>query len=134
MKKRFRFEDYKGRCVMHCKTEDEAIAFCKFMHEDGRKWHTDKSYLEDNFYKMNTKYTCYNFNDGRFDDISLYRKLHYTILKYSDFDWSKQFTKSDLVPVFKATNFKLAIKGVDIDITDEQAKRIMNYIIKIAKQ
>ncbi len=96
MKKRFRFQDYKGKYVMHCKTEDEAIAFCKFMHEDGRKWWTEDSYLDDFKWSENEELTCYNFNIGDFDSLSCYKFFNFLILEYSDFNWSEQFTKSDL--------------------------------------
>ena len=33
-KKEFNFDDYKGYCVMWCKTEEEAREFYNLMHKD----------------------------------------------------------------------------------------------------
>ena len=40
---RFNIEDYKGNYVMHCKTEEEAEIFCKYLHSIGRTWSTGVS-------------------------------------------------------------------------------------------
>ena len=33
----FDLKNYLGYYVMHCKTEEEAENFCKFLHENGRE-------------------------------------------------------------------------------------------------
>lgn len=109
--KKFKFEDYKNAYVMHCKTEEEAKKFCKVMYEDGRRWITGKAYMSGNNYWDEAKeQTCYNFNAGRYGNISVYKG--YIILNFSDFDWSedKMFTKADL----KTGDFVVETYGVEI--------------------
>ena len=35
---KFNIDNYKGKYVMHCKTEEEAKIFCKYLHSIGRMW------------------------------------------------------------------------------------------------
>lgn len=92
--KKFKFEDYQGKYVMWCKTEEEAKKFGKIMN----------IYKKDIFWVYNicwTKYkgdTCYDFNQFTFCLKNFYEDNNYTILNFSDFDWSedKMFTKADL--------------------------------------
>lgn len=54
---RFNWDEFKNKdnkIAVHCKTEEEAIDFCKRMHEHGMKWCTGKSYME--------KTNCYPAN------------------------------------------------------------------------
>ena len=100
MSKKFNLEDYKGKYVMHCKTEGEAKDFCRVLHEAGRKWYGGESYLDYTFWKADDIFTTlgllgneryYHFNEGTYstrpDVIS-----DYTILHWSDF-MNKEFTK-----------------------------------------
>ena len=82
---KFNFADYKGNCVMRCKTEEEAKEFCRLMHEDGRKWFSGDSYLEIINWGDYKSATCYNFNDGTFGRKDCFIRRHYTILKWVDF-------------------------------------------------
>lgn len=92
---KFIFEDYKGDCVMWCKTEEEAKDFCRVMHESGRKWASDNLYINHTNYYSHTNETCYGFNDGEFSSMSYYKRNDYKILKWEDFMENK-FTKRDL--------------------------------------
>lgn len=98
MSKKFNINDYPGKYVMHCKTEEEAKDFCRVLHEAGRKWCTGVSYLENTNWS-NTLYGMriyYNFNRGMYaSDESAYTHEGYTILEWSDF-MNKEFTKADL--------------------------------------
>lgn len=100
---KFNLNDYKGNYVMHCKTKEEAESFCRFLHQNGRKWRDGSSYLKDNkwdFYKANT---IYYFNKGTYCDVE-YTKLvqGYKILEWSDFmedeETVSKFTLDDLKP------------------------------------
>ncbi len=91
---KFNFEDYKGKYVMHCKTEGEAIDFCKTMHNNGMKWGCGESYLIDNW-DVHRESTCYNFNIGTYWSVGYYKGQSYVFLEWSDF-MNKEFTKSDL--------------------------------------
>lgn len=47
--KKFNWNEFKNtgnRIAVHCKTEEEAVDFCKQMHEHGMKWRDGNSYLE----------------------------------------------------------------------------------------
>ena len=103
MKKKFDINDYKGKYVMHCDTEEKANTFCKYLDSIGRKWCDGNSYLKVNEWNKYKKDTCYNFNYGSFCDYNHYCN-DYIILEFDNFDWSekekennmKNFTKSDL--------------------------------------
>lgn len=83
---KFNLNDYKGKYVMHCKTKEEAESFCRFLHQNGRRWCNGDSYLDPNswdFYKIDTVY-C--FNEGMYDNIDYAKWIAgYTILEWSDF-------------------------------------------------
>ena len=94
--KRFNIDNYKGSYVMHCKTETEAREFCEYLHSIGRRWDSGRSYSKHNYYELYKNKIAYNFNDGTVCDVDYYRECDYTILEFSDFDWSREFTKADL--------------------------------------
>lgn len=107
---KFDINDYKGKYVMHCKTEEEAIDFCKYLNSIGKIWLFGQNYLEENNYQHHKKDTAYNFNEGLFSDVSWYKRDGYTILEWSDF-MNKKFTKADLKTgdVVEFDNGKLGI-------------------------
>lgn len=93
---KFDFDKYKDqKVVMHCKTEEETIDFCRVMDEAGLCWYNGRSYKERNNYDWFNEKTCYNFNKGGYSGISFYRAENFEILEWSDF-MNKQFSKSDL--------------------------------------
>ena len=92
---RFNIDDYKGKYVMHCKTEEEAKDFCNYLHSIGRCWCNGDSYNEVTEYDVYKENTAYSFNDDHYARINWYRNKNYTILEWSDF-MNKEFTKADL--------------------------------------
>lgn len=98
MKKKFNFKNYKTCAyVMNCKTELEAKNFCAFMAANGKVWSNGENYCSNNNWGTYKANTCYNFNTNFYASIEFYIEEGYTILNYSDFDWSdNNFTKSDL--------------------------------------
>jgi len=91
MKEKFDLNNYKGDYVMHCKTEEEADIFCKFLHDSGRKWQSGDSYTDRTRWHFFKENTVYLFNEGLVDCISANSTVDsYTILEFSDFDWSKE--------------------------------------------
>lgn len=97
MSKKFNFDDYKGKYVMHCKTEEEAKDFCRVMHEAGRKWNGGESYNELTAWGYGCFFNneiYYQFNDGLFTSKAIFVR-DYTILEWSDFV-NTEFTKDDL--------------------------------------
>lgn len=93
---KFDIRDYKGRCVMHCKTEDEAKVFCKYLDSIGRKWRSGASYLLHVGWDAYKDQICYDFNSGRHSNKAFYKRKEYKILEFSDFEWD-EMTK----PAFK---------------------------------
>lgn len=92
---KFDLKDYKGYYAMHCKTEKEAENFCKFLHENGRKWASGDSYLHDNFWYHYCENTVYCFNEACYNSIKYTDKTKYKILEWSDY-MNKEFTFDDL--------------------------------------
>lgn len=93
---KFDFEKYKGQKVaMHCKTEQEAIDFCNYMYNHGKKWTSGGSYKEYTNYIHYNSETCYCFNNGTFGKRKSLIKEGFEILEWSDY-MNKVFTKSDL--------------------------------------
>lgn len=94
---KFNINDYKGKYVMHCKTEEEAKDFCRVLHEAGQTWIAGGSYLEENYWwdRCSDNTLCYNFNEGMRGSTKYYISGGYTILEWSDF-MNAKFTKANL--------------------------------------
>ena len=84
---KFNINDYKGKYVMHCKTEEEAKDFRDYMAGIGKP--------------ITWSLSCYcgenvtYFNKGTWGSIEYAEKDGYTILEWSDF-MNGKFTKADL--------------------------------------
>ena len=91
---KFNIDEYKGKYVMHCKTEAEAKNFCAYLDSIGRRWLSGERYT-DNTYYCYLKDTVYYFNTDTFGPISLALVERYTILEWEDF-MNNTFTKADL--------------------------------------
>ena len=92
---RFNIEDYKGKYVMHCKTEEEAKDFCGYLDNVGRKWCDGTKYTEMTHWNFDKDKTCYDFNLGVQNSIEYFYNKKYQILEWSDF-MDNKFTKADL--------------------------------------
>lgn len=99
---KFNIDDYKGKYVMHCKTEEEAIEFLDYMKQIGRPLNY-------------SAWCCYGeyasfFNNGTWCTKEYAVAEGYTILEWSDF-MNKEFTKADLKTgdVVKFDNEELGI-------------------------
>lgn len=101
MSKKFNLDDYKGKYVMHCKTEEEAKDFCRVLHEAGKTWSgwLCTSYLDNTRFEQYKDKTCYYFNEGKFADLDYAVNSDpdgpYAVLEWSDF-MNKKFKKGDL--------------------------------------
>jgi hypothetical protein len=91
---KFDINNYKGKYVMHCKTEEESRVFCNYLRSVGRKWYNGDDYLDSANYNYYKDKTAYKFNKGDFDSVNYCSSVGYTVLEFSDFDW--EFTKADL--------------------------------------
>jgi hypothetical protein len=114
---KFNINNYKGKYVMHCKTEEEARNFCNYLHEHGRRWCSGNSYADNTCWGMHEKGIAYNFNEGCHCDINYYKCWGYTILEWSDFI-NGTFTKADLKTgdIIKQRDGLVGIVNADLDI------------------
>lgn len=94
---KFNIEDYKGNYVMHCKTEEEAKDFCRYLDSVGRKWINRLSYRQHTNWEVYQSDTYYYFNEGYYANKCFCIKENYKILEWSDFmSDNNKFTKADL--------------------------------------
>lgn len=75
---------YKKVC-MHCKTRQEAEAFCREMEKAGLTWRSGTSYLLRSHFGPYEEQTCYCFNEGTYDNTLHAKDEGYTILEWSDY-------------------------------------------------
>lgn len=88
------FKNIKNKIAVHCKTEEEAIDFCKQMYKHGMKWASGGSYLSYTYYGVYRDKTCYG-GEGGYQSYDYFEKYKYKILEWSDY-MQKEFTKADL--------------------------------------
>lgn len=94
---KFNIEDYKDKYVMHCKTEEEAKDFCRYLDNVGRKWCDGTKYTEMTHWNFDKDKTCYDFNLGVYNSIEYFYNKKYQILEWGDFMTNNnKFTKADL--------------------------------------
>lgn len=94
--RKFNWDEFKNeynKIAVYCKTKEEAVDFCKQMHEHGMKWCNGESYLKNTNY-MRNEGTCY-YGSGEYSTRDFAEKYNYKILEWSDY-MQKKFTKSDL--------------------------------------
>ena len=95
--KKFNWDEFKNKdneIAVHCKTEEEAIDFCKQMYKHGMEWASGNSYLSYTYYGEYRDKTCYS-GDGGYQSYDYFEKYKYKILEWSDY-MNKEFTKADL--------------------------------------
>jgi hypothetical protein len=74
-----RIEDLTENEVIHCPTEQEAIALCKMMHEKGMKWRDGESYEKNTKWEYQKQETCYRPADGTRRDKGYFESISTTI-------------------------------------------------------
>lgn len=95
--KKFNWDEFKNeydKIAVYCKTEEEAVDFCRQMHGQGMKWRNGESYLKNTNYYMHNEGMCY-YGDGEWSSLDIAEKYNYKILEWSDY-MDKEFTKADL--------------------------------------
>lgn len=99
---KFNINKYKGNYAMHCKTEEEAKIFCRYLDSVGRRWGSGHSYISMTNWDDYGPNTCYSFNSGTYCD-KIYYLTHncYTILEFSDFEWDNKNTKRKPVIIYQ---------------------------------
>jgi hypothetical protein len=98
---KFNINKYLGNYAMHCKTEEEAKIFCRYLDSVGRRWADGTSYMS----MTNWNYgpdTCYTFNSGTYCKKTYFlTRNYYTILEFSDFEWDNKNTKRKPVIIYR---------------------------------
>lgn len=114
---KFNIDNYEGKYVMHCKTEEETEDFCNYLHRMGRRWVTGDSYVKRTNYEEYQENTVYYFNNGTFGSAHVAELHEYKILEWSDF-MNKEFTKEDLrtgdVVLFRNGNVNIVNYELDM--------------------
>lgn len=130
--KKFNWDEFKNKCnkiAVHCKTEEEAVDFCKQMHEHEMKWCTGKSYMEKTNYEEYKGETCYCGN-GEYSSRDFAEKYNYKILEWSDY-MQKEFTKADLedgmVVEYRSKSYGRRLVIGDMLIGAEGSHRLIYY-------
>lgn len=99
---KFNINKYEGNYAMHCKTEEEAKIFCRYLDSVGRRWSSGHSYILMTNWDDYGPNTCYSFNSGTYcDKIYYLTRNYYTILEFSDFEWDNKNTKIKLVIIYQ---------------------------------
>lgn len=130
--KKFNWDEFKNKdnkIAVHCKTEEEAVDFCKQMHEHGMKWCNGDSYLEHTEYGRYLSKTCYT-GGGKFASCDFYESEGYKILEWSDY-MQKEFTKADLedgmVVEYRSKSYGRRLVIGDMLIGAEGSHRLIYY-------
>ncbi len=113
----FNWEEFKAsdKISVHCKTEEEAIDFCKHMHEHGMEWNSGESYLDETNWNQHMKGQCYA-SYGAYSSVKYFTKNNCTILEWSDYE--------------KENNMNLELNN----LTDEQKKQIIELAKKFEQE
>lgn len=83
---KFDLEKYADKNIcMHCPEEWQAELFCKFLHDAGKRWRNYDSYIDDNMWHSNQKFTVYYFNEGQYGDLYHAKEYRHKVLEISDF-------------------------------------------------
>lgn len=106
---KFNINDYEGKYAMHCKTQEEAEIFCRYLNSVGKKWRGNVSYtIYTTYWDTYKDQTCYALNEGRFSPIRYYKRNGYYILEFSDYDWGDAYKR---LPPFKVGDRVCCING-----------------------
>ena len=99
---KFNINKYLGNYAMHCKTEEEAKIFLRYLDSVGRRWGSGHSYISMTNWDDYGPNTCYSFNSGTYCDKIYYLTRNcYTILEFSDFEWDNKNTKRKPVIIYR---------------------------------
>lgn len=69
--------------VIHCDTEEKANKLLRAFNKMGEKWRAGDSYLENNYWSLNNKNTCYDNING-YCSINWYKSKKYKIYEFDD--------------------------------------------------
>lgn len=85
-RKEFNWEEFlsSDEIAVSCKTKNQAIDFCKQMHEHGLRWKSGLSYLEFTNWDANEKELSY-YSDGECSTKDYCIKHNHTVLEWFDY-------------------------------------------------
>ena len=114
---KFNWEEFlsNDKIAVHCSTEEQAIGFCRQMHEHGLEWIDGQSYLKNTSWETYKEKTAYEA-DGTFANLQYYTENGYTILEWSDYE--------------KEKNMNLELSN----LTEEQKKQIIELAKKFEQE
>lgn len=99
---KFNIDKYMGNYAMHCKTEEEAKIFLRYLDSVGRKWVDGTSYMSMTKWSAYGPDTCYDFYKGTYCNKTYFLTCYgYTILEFSDFEWDNKNTKRKPVIIYR---------------------------------
>lgn len=99
---KFNINKYLGNYAMHCKTEEEAKIFLRYLDSVGRKWVDGTSYMSMTKWSVHGPDTCYDFYNGTYCNKTYFLTCYgYTILEFSDFEWDNKSTKRKPVIIYR---------------------------------
>lgn len=99
---KFNINKYLGNYAMHCKTEEEAKIFLRYLDSVGRKWVDGTSYMSMTNWSVHGPDTCYDFYDGTYCNKTYFLTCYgYTVLEFSDFEWDYKSTKRKPVIIYR---------------------------------
>lgn len=99
---KFNINKYMGNYAMHCKTEEEAKIFLRYLDSVGRRWADGTSYMSMTNWNVYGPDTCYDFYDGTYCAKRYFLTRNcYTILEFSDFEWDNKNTKRKPVIIYR---------------------------------
>lgn len=81
------------KLAVHCRTEEEAIDFCKQMDNRGLEWSSGGNHTDCNNWGVYKKDTCYT--RSMYSEIDFYKGISRKIVEWRDF-MKNEFTKADL--------------------------------------
>lgn len=77
--------------VIHCSTQEEALAICQLMYDNGFIWCNEDSYIEENRYNSYESETCYCPRNGTYCSLSYFKRHNYNIIPASVFLCSSNY-------------------------------------------
>ncbi len=103
----FKLENYTDdKIVMHCPTEEQARIFLNFLHKNGRKWVSGKTYSENTRHQAYGSETCYYFNRGSYESLEYFQQEGFIILEFDDFLW-EGYVNTDDITTDKSSDEKM---------------------------
>lgn len=123
------FKNIGNKIAVHCKTEEEAVDFCKQMHEHRMKWCNGESYLKNTNYNAHNKGTCY-YGSGEYSSRVYAEKYNYKILEWSDYmqkEFTKKYLKSGMVVEYGDESLGRRVVIGDFLVGEDGHSRLENY-------